>query len=98
MTRLILENLPDELMEQIQQLAKQKNQTINDQAISLLQQALQKQTPLKFLISPETAPAWEERRQAVPQLQAQIDQRRRLNPKKHGFLDSTNLIREDRER
>ena len=99
MTTLILENLPDELMEQIQQLARQQNQSINDQAICLLKQALQKtQTPLKFIISPETDPTWEERRKAVPQLQAQIDERRRLNPRDYGLPDSTDLIREDRER
>jgi plasmid stability protein len=99
MATLILENLPDELIEQIQQLAQQHNQSVNEQVIFILKQAVKKpQPPLKFLISPETDPTWEERRKAVPKLQAQIDQRRRLNPKDYGLPDSTELIREDRER
>ncbi|MGK7873367.1 MAG: hypothetical protein AB4426_08645 [Xenococcaceae cyanobacterium] len=99
MTTLILENLPDELIEQIQQLARQQNQSINDQAICLLKQALQKnQTPLKFLISPETDPTWEERRKAVPKVLAEIRTRRRVNPSEFGLPDSTELIREDRDR
>jgi plasmid stability protein len=85
MATIILENLLDELIEQIQQLAQQHNQSVNEQVISILKQAVQKpQTPLKFLISPETDPTWEERCKAVPKLQAQIDQGRRLNPKVPG--------------
>jgi hypothetical protein len=99
MATIILENLPDKLIEQIQKLAQQNDQTINEQIISILQRAVeQPQSPLKFLISPETDPTWEERRKAVPQLQAQIDQSRRLNPQDYGLPDSTELIREDRER
>ncbi len=99
MATLTLENLPDDLMAQIQQLATQNNQPLNEQVISLLKQALQKpQPPLKFLISPENDPTWEERRKAVPQLLADIDKRRRLNPADFGLPDSTELLREDRER
>jgi plasmid stability protein len=36
MSKLVLENLPDEIMEQIRQLARQHNQSINDQALTLL--------------------------------------------------------------
>lgn len=100
MAALTLENLPDDLMVQIQQLAIQNNQPLNEQVISLLKQALQKpQLPLKFLISPETDHTWEERRQAVPQLQAEID--RRLEQRfaaKGEWFDSTDLLREDRDR
>ncbi|XWK85677.1 MAG: hypothetical protein U7127_15765 [Phormidium sp.] len=100
MATLTIENLPDDLMAQLQQLASQNNQTINEQIINLLKQAVQKpQPPLKFLISPETDPTWEERRKAVPKLQAEIDQRleqrRAANVE---WLDSTALIREDRDR
>ncbi|MBE9224202.1 hypothetical protein IQ264_01780 [Phormidium sp. LEGE 05292] len=76
MATFTIENLPDDLIAQLQQLASQNNQTINEQIINLLKQAVQKpQPPLKFLISPETDPTWEERRKAVPKLQAEIDQR-----------------------
>lgn len=100
MATLTIENLPDDLMAQLQQLASQNNQTINEQIINLLKQVVQKpQPPLKFLISPETDPTWEERRKAVPKLQAEIDQRleqrRAANVE---WLDSTALIREDRDR
>lgn len=99
MATLTIENLPDDLMTQLQQLASQNNQTINEQIINLLKEAIQKpQPPLKFLISPETDPTWEERRKAVPQLLADLDKRRRLNPTDFGLPDSTELIREDRER
>lgn len=100
MATLSIENLPDDLMAQLQQLASQNNQTINEQIINLLKQAVQKpQPPLKFLISPETDPTWEERRKAVPKLQAEIDQRleqrRAANVE---WLDSTALLRDDRDR
>lgn len=99
MATLTLENLPDYLMTQIQQLANQNNQTINEQIINLLKLAVQKPQPsLKFLISPETDPTWEERRKATPQILADIDKRRRLNPTDFGLPDSTELLREDRER
>jgi plasmid stability protein len=98
MATLILENLPDELMEKIQQLARQHDRSVNEQVISILKQALQKpQTPLKFLISPETDPTWEERRKATPKILAEIE-KRRLQRKSTEWLDSTELIREDRER
>lgn len=99
MTTLILENIPDELIEQIEQLAQQHEQSVNEQVISILKQALQKpQSPLKFLISPETDPTWEERRKATPKILAEIRNRRRVNPTDFGLPDSTELIREDRER
>lgn len=99
MNKLILENIPDELIEQIQQLAKQQNKSINDQVISILKQAVKKpQTLLKFLISPETDPTWEERRKATPKILAEIRQRRKQRRTDIEWLDSTALIREDRER
>ena len=98
MASLSIDNLPDELMEQIQQLANQNHQPINEQVINLLKQALQKpQPPLKFLISPETDPTWEERRKATPQLLAEIERRRKQLPSDIEWLDSTALIREDRD-
>ncbi len=99
MAALNLENLPDGMLTQIEQLAIANNCTVTEQAIALLKQSLnQSQEKLKFLISPETDPTWEERRQAVPQLQAEIDRHHRVNPADFGLPDSTELIREDRER
>ncbi|ELS01715.1 hypothetical protein Xen7305DRAFT_00014200 [Xenococcus sp. PCC 7305] len=99
MTALNLENLPDGMLTQIEQLAIKNNCSVTEQAISLLKQSLnQSQEKLKFLISPETDPTWEERRKAVPQLQAEIDRHHRVNPAYFGLPDSTELIREDRER
>ena len=98
MATLTIDNLPDDLMAQIQQLANQNNQPLNEQVISLLKQALQKpQPPLKFLISPETDPTWEERRKATPQILADIERRRKELPSDIKWLDSTALIREDRD-
>jgi hypothetical protein len=99
MTNLILNNIPDKLIEQIEQLAQQNDQSVNEQIISILKQAVQQPpTPLKFLISPETDPTWEERRKATPKILAEIRSRRRVNPTGFGLPDSTELIREDRER
>ncbi len=99
MAALNIDNLPDELLTQIEKLATENNCSVKEQAIALLKQSLNKpQEKLKFLISPETDPTWEERRKAVPQLQAEIDRHRRVNPADFGLPDSTELIREDRER
>ncbi|MFM6326858.1 MAG: FitA-like ribbon-helix-helix domain-containing protein [Microcystis panniformis] len=99
MATIILENLPDNLVEQIQKLAQQNDQSVNEQIISILQQAVEKpQTPLKFLISPEIDPTWEERRKATPKILAEIRSRRRVNPADFGLPDSRELIREDRDR
>lgn len=99
MTTLNLDNLPEGMLTQIEQLAVKNNRSTQEQAIALLKQSLnQSQEKLKFLISPETDPTWEQRRKAVPQLQAEIDRHRRVNPADFGLPDSTELIREDRER
>lgn len=63
-----------------------------------MKNALAPQPPLKFLVSPETDPTWEERCKAVPQLLAEIDKPPRLNPLDYGLPDSTELIRDDRDR
>ncbi|MGI0482978.1 FitA-like ribbon-helix-helix domain-containing protein [Geminocystis sp. CENA526] len=99
MANLTLENLPEELIQEIEQLAQKHHQSVNEQIISLLKQSVQKpKTALKFLVSPETDPTWEERCKSVPKLQAQIDQHSPINPLDYGFPDSTDLIREDRDR
>ncbi|MEM9273122.1 MAG: hypothetical protein AAGA80_09190 [Cyanobacteria bacterium P01_F01_bin.143] len=99
MTTLNLDNLPDGMLTQIEQLATKNNRSVKEQAVILLKQSLNKsQDKLKFLISPETDPTWEQRRKAVPQLQAEIDRHLRVNPADFGLPDSTELIREDRDR
>ena len=71
MTTIILANLPDDLVEQIQKLAQKHDRSVNEQVISILKQAVEKpQTPLKFLISPETDSTWEERRKATSKILA----------------------------
>lgn len=99
MATLTLENLPDEIVEQIANLAQEQKQSINEQAIALIKQALEKsQPPLKMLISPESDPTWEDRRKATPEILKAIRQSRRVNPADFGLKDSTDLITEDRNR
>lgn len=86
MTTLTIENIPDGLIAEIQQLAAQQNQSFNEQVLALLKQALQKRRTS------------EEKYQAVPQVLAEIEQRRKRRRTDVEWLDSTALIREDRER
>ena len=98
MTTLNLENIPDDVMTQIEQLAQQNHQPLDQQIILLLKHALQRQKPPpKATISPETDPTWQKRQQAVPQILAEITQRRNQRQITDHSLDSTTLIREDRE-
>ncbi|MEH2183034.1 hypothetical protein [Nostoc sp.] len=80
-------NIPDELYQQLQELAKAENNSIDTQVITILQNALQV----------KTHPTEEERRKNVPKLLEEIS-RRRLNPADFGLPNSTELIREDRDR
>lgn len=99
MANLTLENIPDEMIEQIKKQAKQKNQSVNEQAIALLKIGLEKSPPpLEFLISPGNDPTWEERRKATPKILGEIRSRRRVRPDVFGLPDSKDLIREDRDR
>ena len=98
MVALNIENLPDEIMGQIQQLARQQNRTINEQAILLLQEAAQKQQTLVGSgISSENCPTFEERRKALAKIQAEINERLKKRRTDIPWPDSTALIREDRE-
>ena len=99
MATLVLDNLPPELLSQIELLAQQNHCSVPQQAIALLQQSLPPSSPpLEFLISPDTDPKWTERRQAVPLTLKNIRSRRRVNPHDYHLPDSTQLLREDRER
>jgi predicted MPP superfamily phosphohydrolase len=100
MAQLILDNLPDELLQQIEKLAQQKNSSVNEQTINLLKIALEKaETPLKIMVSPDNDPTWEERVKNTPKILAEIAERRKLreNQANIQWLDSTELIREDRD-
>nr|WP_322662956.1 hypothetical protein [Dendronalium sp. ChiSLP03b] len=82
-------NIPDDLYEQLQQLAKAENNSIDAQVITILQNAVQA----------KMQPTDDERRKNVPKLLEEISRRRRrLNPADFGLPDSTELIREDRDR
>ncbi|MBC1236322.1 hypothetical protein [Nostoc sp. 2RC] len=81
-------NIPDELYAQLQELAKAENNSIDAQVITILQNALQA----------KMQPTEDERRKNVPKLLEEISHRRRLNPADFGLPDSTQLIREDRDR
>lgn len=99
MATIAIDNLPDNLMAEIERLATQNNQTVNEQIIAILKEGVKSQKPpLKFLVSPETDPTWEERRKAVPKLLAEIERRRQELPTDIQWLDSTELIREDRDK
>ncbi|MEH2364626.1 FitA-like ribbon-helix-helix domain-containing protein [Nostoc sp.] len=90
MTTVHALNIPDELYEQLQELAKAENRSVDAQVITILQNALQKR---------KTQLTEDERRKNVPKLLEEISRRRRrLNPADFGLPDSTELIREDRDR
>ena len=90
MATLKLDNLPPELLSQIEQLAKKNQCSVNQQAIALIQQSLNQ--------IPNKDSSWSKRRKAVPHIQAEIDRQTRVNPADFGLPDSTQLIREDRAR
>ncbi|MBU7582779.1 MAG: hypothetical protein KAF91_07685 [Nostoc sp. TH1S01] len=82
-------NIPDELYTQLQELAKAENSSVDAQVITILQKALQA----------KTQPVDDERYKNVLKiLEESSRNRRRLNPADFGLPDSTELIREDRDR
>jgi hypothetical protein len=98
MKTLNLDNIPHDVMTQIEELAQQNHQPLDQQIIMLLKHALQsQQLKPKATISPETDLTWQNRQQAVPQILAEIAQRRNQRKITDNSLDSTLLIREDRE-
>lgn len=88
MTTLHALNIPDELYEQLQELAKAENSSVDAQVITILQNALQAKT-----LSME-----DERRKNVPKLLEEIRLRRESRQTDLEWPDSTALIREDRDR
>jgi plasmid stability protein len=99
MATLKIENLPDDLVEQLEQLADRNARTLDDLVVAILKRAVQQnRTDLKFFISPETDPTWFQRCKAVPQVLAEIEQRRKERRTDVEWLDSKALLREDRDR
>ena len=90
MANLKLENLSPELLSQIEHLAQQNHCSVNQQAIALIEQSLNQ--------LPNKDSSWSKRRQAVPLTLKNIRSRRRVNPHDYNMPDSTQLIREDRDR
>lgn len=99
MVTLKIDNLPEDLIVQLEQLARSNERTLDEQVVAILKGAVERsQFNLKFLISPKTDPTWLQRRKAVPQVLAEIEQRRRARETDVQWLDSTALLREDRDR
>lgn len=88
MATLYVRNLPDDLYERLQELAKVENRSINAQVITLLQHALLPQTQQSETETPKS----------ITKILTQSSRRRRVNPADFGLSDSTDLIREDRDR
>jgi plasmid stability protein len=82
-------NIPDELYEQLQELAKAENSSVDAQVITILQNALQKT---------KTQLTEDERRKNVPKLLEEIRLRRESRQTDVEWPDSTALIREDQDR
>jgi antitoxin FitA len=88
MANLQIQNIPDSIYHRIQALATEQNRSIDEEVINLLTQALKTENQDLTSKSP----------QSISQiLQKSISQRQEL-PTQYPWLDSTNLIREDRER
>jgi hypothetical protein len=86
----ILHNLeiPDDLYEYLQDLAKADNSSINNQVKTILQQAL----------SVQIQQAQEQKRQNILKLLQESRRRESRRQTDVEWLDSTELIREDRNR
>lgn len=88
MATLYVRNLPDDLYAKLQELAASEHRSINAQVITLLEQALKT----------EAQQAEDEKRKNVPKLLEEIRLRREQLPTDIEWLDSTAMIREDRDR
>jgi antitoxin FitA len=88
MANLQIQNIPDSIYHRIQTLATEQNRSIDEAVINLLTQALKTENQDLASKSP----------QSISQiLQKSISQRQELLTQ-YPWLDSTDLIREDRER
>ncbi|MEH2457533.1 FitA-like ribbon-helix-helix domain-containing protein [Nostoc sp.] len=88
MATLYVRNLPDDLYAKLQELAASEHRSINAQVITLLEQAFRT----------ETQQVENQKRQNVLKVLEESRQHRRVNPADFGLPDSTEMIREDRNR
>ena len=88
MATLNLLNIPDDLYERLQELAQAEHRSIDDQVITILQNALEI----------KTQQTEDERRKNVLKLLEESRLRREKLPKDIEWPDSTALLREDRDR
>ncbi len=89
MATLQIENIPEELYTRLQELADAQNRSVSAFAIAILAAEL----------SIETKPFSGQPKKSVRELLAEISRRRESRPANMGMiLDSTALIREDRDR
>jgi antitoxin FitA len=89
MATLQIENIPEELYAKLQELAAVQNRSISAFAIAILEAGLQT----------ETKSLSEKRKKSVTEILAEISHRRESRPANMAMiLDSTALIREDRDR
>jgi antitoxin FitA len=89
MATLQIENIPEELYAKLQELAAVQNRSISAFAIAILEAGLQT----------ETKSLSEKRKKSVTEILAEISRRRESRPANMAMiLDSTALIREDRDR
>ena len=88
MATLNLNNLPPELLTSLEHLARQNNCTVTEQAITLLKNAI---------ISTRSDPSTSSSKSITEILSLSHHEREKL-PSNIQWLDSTALIREDRER
>jgi len=89
MTTLQISNLPEDIYINLQNLANQKNLTLNEAVIHLLKQAFQ---PTSVDIIQD------QQGKSIAEVLKRIHSRPRVNPIDSGLLDSTILIRNDRNR
>lgn len=88
MATINLLHIPDDLYERLQELAQAEHPSIDDQVITILQNALET----------KTQQTEEKRRKNLLQLLEESRLRRENLPKYIEWLDSTALLREDRDR
>jgi len=88
MATLYVRNIPDELYEKLQELAKSENRSINAQVITLLQN----------ILSVEINRQPQQKREDVVKMLDDIRHCREQLPSDIEWLDSTIMIREDRNR
>lgn len=87
MTNLQIQNLPEPLYQSIQKIAQAENVSLNDAVIQML-------TWASSIESVQEPTAIEKTKEALAKLRSFP----RKNPVDSGLLDSTLLIREDRDR